>query len=170
MSLLYINHWVIKRTMVGGFYFCYLLPPSPHLRADSPPDKGAETRSVRHRRGGFHIRSVPVVTTNLRRHRRGGRSEATRAVMNDSPVDCQNREWTEPQRERRPLRVLSNLGKNCRGGFHIRPFCGRGPSPAAKSIGILRLARSATTSSVFSPAAKSHLPLEGKATKVGAGM
>ena len=24
--------------------------------------------------------------------------------MNDSPVDCQNREWTEPQRDRRPLR------------------------------------------------------------------
>ena len=27
-------------------------------------------------------------------------SEAARAAMNDSPVDCQNREWTEPQRDR----------------------------------------------------------------------
>ena len=27
-------------------------------------------------------------------------SEAARAVMNDSPVDCQNREWTEPQRDK----------------------------------------------------------------------
>ena len=26
-------------------------------------------------------------------------SEAARAAMNDSPVDCQNREWTEPQRD-----------------------------------------------------------------------
>ena len=27
-------------------------------------------------------------------------SEAARVAMNDSPVDCQNREWTEPQRDR----------------------------------------------------------------------
>ena len=27
-------------------------------------------------------------------------SEAARAAMNDSPVDCQNREWTEPQRDK----------------------------------------------------------------------
>ena len=29
-------------------------------------------------------------------------SEATRAVVNDSPVGCQSREWTEPQRDRWP--------------------------------------------------------------------
>ena len=29
----------------------------------------------------------------------GEGSGATRAAMNDSPVDCQNREWTEPQRD-----------------------------------------------------------------------
>ena len=33
---------------------------------------------------------------------RGGRSEATRAVVNDCPVDSQSREWTEPQRDPRP--------------------------------------------------------------------
>jgi len=37
-------------------------------------------------------------------------SEATRAAMNDSPVDCQNREWTEPQRDHRPLQILSHPG------------------------------------------------------------
>ena len=37
-------------------------------------------------------------------------SEATRAAMNDSPVGCQNREWTEPQRDHHPLRVLSYIG------------------------------------------------------------
>ena len=29
-------------------------------------------------------------------------SEATRAAMNDSPADCQNREWTKPQRDSAP--------------------------------------------------------------------
>ena len=36
-------------------------------------------------------------------------SEATRAAMNDSPVDCQNREWTEPQRDDRPLHFRAIL-------------------------------------------------------------
>ena len=30
--------------------------------------------------------------------------------MNDSPVDCQNREWTEPQRDpRRPEKRADNI-------------------------------------------------------------
>jgi hypothetical protein len=32
--------------------------------------------------------------------------------MNDTPVGCQNREWTEPQRDRPPLRILSGLVRN----------------------------------------------------------
>ena len=39
------------------------------------------------------------ILSGLVRDCRGRRSEATRAAMNDSPVDCQNREWTEPQRD-----------------------------------------------------------------------
>ena len=38
-------------------------------------------------------------------------SEATRAAMNDSPVDCQNREWTEPQRDHRPLHTPIDGGE-----------------------------------------------------------
>ena len=65
----------------------------------------------------------------------GRGSEATRAAMNDSPVDCQNREWTEPQRDLAPavmnsaprrdqdlaLRSLSGLDGNCRGRPPGRP-------------------------------------------------
>ena len=29
--------------------------------------------------------------------------------MNDSPVDCQNREWTEPQRDPRPPVAISYI-------------------------------------------------------------
>ena len=48
-------------------------------------------------------------------------SEATRAAMNDSPVDCQNREWTEPQRDHRPLRIYpASVG--IVGADIIRPF------------------------------------------------
>ena len=36
---------------------------------------------------------------------RGGGSEATRAVVNDSSVDCQSRKWTEPQRDIAPAGV-----------------------------------------------------------------
>ena len=34
----------------------------------------------------------------------GQSSEAEGAVVNDSPVDCQSRDLTEPQRDRPPLR------------------------------------------------------------------
>ena len=31
--------------------------------------------------------------------------------MNDSPVDCQNREWTEPQRDPRPPEKTDRRGR-----------------------------------------------------------
>ena len=58
--------------------------------------------STAHMRDGKPVPYKFVRRSN--RDCRGRRSEATRAVMNDTPVGCQNREWTEPQRDpRRPL-------------------------------------------------------------------
>ena len=43
--------------------------------------------------------------------------------MNDSPVDCQNREWTEPQRDHLSLRLglYPATNKLVGGGAHDAP-------------------------------------------------
>ena len=56
---------------------------------------------------------------------RGGRSEATRAVMNDSPVDCQNHEWTEPQRDPRPPDTISTTPPSVANATDTSPDKGR---------------------------------------------
>ena len=42
--------------------------------------------------------------------------------MNDSPVDCQNREWTEPQREGGTAIAVTEEVSTNTGGYGIRPY------------------------------------------------
>ena len=45
---------------------------------------------------------TPMNPIRFRIELAGRGSEAARAAMNDTPVGCQNREWTEPQRDLAP--------------------------------------------------------------------
>ena len=63
-------------------------------------------------------------------------SEATRAAMNDSPVDCQNREWTEPQRDG-GFAVGEDGGRETRREESLPQSAYRLPAPSSEGAFIL---------------------------------
>ena len=90
-----------------------------HWEGMEPLPYGIAKTWSRIRRGGppgppvlIRVVETPTPTTPQERGIEfvGEGSEATRAAMNDSPVDCQNREWTEPQRDLSALPNRDDVG------------------------------------------------------------